>query len=515
MDNLTRASENDTDLGSLLLVNLTQQRNNATDDEGGDYLPDWTDLFLAACFSLLIVVTIVGNTLVIAAVITTRRLRSVTNCFVSSLAAADLLVGLAVMPPAVLLQLNGGEWELGEILCDSWVSLDVLLCTASILSLCAISIDRYLAVTQPLIYSRRRRSKRLAGLMIVVVWISAGAITSPPLLGCFPMVRNSLEIDKKCSYNMDRSYVVFSAMGSFFLPMLVMLYVYGRISCVIAKRHRSLETSDSSAAAPHHHHHHQQAGEHQGKFDSGGFPRAHKRSVIRRNCPQASSTKLAKSSLRQALSSRLSVSEYGTTSDATSTAAAPASSKPATTSSTTLQVPSLDVASSGNDHGGGGGPSSPTTTESSGGPTTLLSPSRGSAKPSGLARLGTIRSHQHSSCINRVTRETKTAGTLAVVVGGFVLCWLPFFILYLATPFVPVAPPDALMPALTWLGWINSAINPFIYAFYSADFRMAFWRLTCRHCFRDSGGRFDVLHPNAEHRGQMTNANWRQQTSRT
>ncbi|EZA46425.1 Beta-3 adrenergic receptor [Ooceraea biroi] len=84
----------------------------------------------------------VGNTLVIAAVITTRRLRSVTNCFVSSLAAADLLVGLAVMPPAVLLQLTGGTWELGEVLCDSWVSLDILLCTASILSLCAISIDR-------------------------------------------------------------------------------------------------------------------------------------------------------------------------------------------------------------------------------------------------------------------------------------------------------------------------------------------------------------------------------------
>lgn len=55
---------------------------------------------------VLSVASQVGNTLVIAAVITTRRLRSVTNCFVSSLAAADLLVGLAVMPPAVLLQVH-------------------------------------------------------------------------------------------------------------------------------------------------------------------------------------------------------------------------------------------------------------------------------------------------------------------------------------------------------------------------------------------------------------------------
>lgn len=66
-------------------------------------------------------------------------------------------------------------------------------------------------------------------------------------------------------------------------------------------------------------------------------------------------------------------------------------------------------------------------------------------------KFGTIRGNQQS-CINRVARETKTAGTLAVVVGGFVACWLPFFILYLVTPFVPMQPPDVLMPALTWLG---------------------------------------------------------------
>jgi len=74
------------------------------------------------------------------------------------------------------------------------------------------------------------------------------------------------------------------------------------------------------------------------------------------------------------------------------------------------------------------------------------------AEPTNMCKkLGTIRGNQQSS-INRVARETKTAGTLAVVVGGFVACWLPFFILYLATPFIPVEPPNALMPALTWLG---------------------------------------------------------------
>ncbi|XP_014616455.1 PREDICTED: tyramine receptor 1-like [Polistes canadensis] len=352
------------------------------------YLPNWTDLVLAALFCMLIVVTIVGNTLVIAAVITTRRLRSVTNCFVSSLAAADLLVGLAVMPPAVLLQLNGASWELGEILCDSWLSLDILLCSASILSLCAISIDRYLAVTQPLVYSRRRRSKRLAGLMIVAVWILAGAITSPPLLGCFP--RATDRDSKKCTYNMDSSsYVIFSACGSFFLPMLVMLYVYGRISCVIASRHRNLETNEADKTNR--------------RTRNATIERTKSMKIRRSEC-----------------------TVDGDTCERTSTEG--------------------DVTSS-------------------------------------CKKVGIVRGHQQS-CINRVARETKTAGTLAVVVGGFVACWLPFFILYLATPFVPMKLPEILMQALTWLGWINSAINPFIYAFYSADFREAFWRLTFRKCFK-------------------------------
>lgn len=99
-----------------------------------------------------------------------------------------------------------------------------------------------------------------------------------------------------------------------------------------------------------------------------------------------------------------------------------------------------------------------------------------------------IRIHQTSvsTRITSMRRENKTTQTLSIVVGGFVACWLPFFIVYLVTPFIEHGTiGDGVRTFLTWLGWVNSAINPFIYAFYSVDFRAAFWRLTLRRFFKN------------------------------
>ncbi|CAH1641438.1 unnamed protein product [Spodoptera littoralis] len=68
---------------------------------------DGVEISVVFILCLLIVVTVIGNTLIISAVVTTKRLRTVTNCFVTSLAVADLLVGIFVMPPAIAVHISG------------------------------------------------------------------------------------------------------------------------------------------------------------------------------------------------------------------------------------------------------------------------------------------------------------------------------------------------------------------------------------------------------------------------
>lgn len=73
-------------------------------------------------------------------------------------------------------------WIFGDVWCSVWLAVDVWMCTASILNLCAISLDRYVAVTRPVSYpsimSRKRAKALIAGL-----WVLSFVICFPPLVG--------------------------------------------------------------------------------------------------------------------------------------------------------------------------------------------------------------------------------------------------------------------------------------------------------------------------------------------
>lgn len=86
----------------------------------------------------------------------------------------------------------------------------------------------------------------------------------------------------------------------------------------------------------------------------------------------------------------------------------------------------------------------------------------------------------------RFRMETKAAKTLAIIVGGFIVCWLPFFTMYLIRAFCQLCIQPLLFSILFWLGYCNSAINPLIYALFSKEFRIAFktilYKCLCVHC---------------------------------
>ncbi|KAG8520933.1 5-hydroxytryptamine receptor 2B [Galemys pyrenaicus] len=190
-------------------------------EERGDK-PRWEALLIL----MVIIPTIGGNILVILAVSLEKKLQYATNYFLMSLAVADLLVGLFVMPIALLTIMFEAMWPLPLVLCPAWLFLDVLFSTASIMHLCAISVDRYIAIKKP-IQANQCNSRATAFIKITVVWlISIGIAIPVPIRGIETDVGNANNIT--CMMTKDRfsNFKLFGSLAAFFAPLAIMIITY-------------------------------------------------------------------------------------------------------------------------------------------------------------------------------------------------------------------------------------------------------------------------------------------------
>lgn len=204
-------------------------------------MPPWEAIGTAVILTLIIILTIVGNILVILSVFTYKPLRIVQNFFIVSLAVADLTVAILVLPLNVAYSIRG-RWDFGIHICKMWLTSDVLCCTASILNLCAIAMDRFWAITDPINYAQKRTVGRVLKL-IIFVWILSLLISSPPLLGWNDWP-DHFEEDTPCMLTSKKSYVIYSSLGSFFIPLIIMTIVY--IEIFVATRRRLRERAQAS-----------------------------------------------------------------------------------------------------------------------------------------------------------------------------------------------------------------------------------------------------------------------------
>lgn len=100
---------------------------------------------VSVTLSMIIFVAIIGNSLVIAAFCLKKRLRRASNYFMLNLAITDLSLAVFILPISAVYDVLG-DWLFGAEVCLIWTVLDVFISTASILSLVAISADRYMAI---------------------------------------------------------------------------------------------------------------------------------------------------------------------------------------------------------------------------------------------------------------------------------------------------------------------------------------------------------------------------------
>ena len=204
-------------------------------------MPQWEAIGTAVILTLIIIITVVGNILVILSVFTYKPLRIVQNFFIVSLAVADLTVAILVLPFNVAYSIRG-RWDFGIHMCKMWLTSDVLCCTASILNLCAIALDRYWAITDPINYAQKRTVERVL-ILIIGVWVLSLVISSPPLIGWNDWP-DHFDATTPCQLTANQGYVIYSSLGSFFIPLIIMTIVY--IEIYVATRRRLRERAQAT-----------------------------------------------------------------------------------------------------------------------------------------------------------------------------------------------------------------------------------------------------------------------------
>nr|pir hypothetical protein F15A8.5 - Caenorhabditis elegans [Caenorhabditis elegans] len=339
---------------------------------------------LLGLFSVLIILALFGNLLVCAAILWDRSLRKQPeNLFLVSLAVSDLLVSVLVMLFAAVNDILG-YWPFGQFYCQFWISFDITTCTASILNLCAISLDRYWHISRPMVYIRYCNRRRI-NYVIVLVWLISAGIGAAPLGFGFgsKVTINNLTGLPVCEMRLPLPYAIGSSMVSFFLPAMVMVILYTKLYLYARKHVRSIKTQLQQATS----------------------------FLI---------MQLASEKIREVI----------------------------------IYFHFLDA------------------------------PSRIVFQQFSMFAFYIFLPRSESTVRQtRIVSKSKASFfslTLGVIMGTFLVCWLPFFTVNILRAWLPEIFSSKTIMAVTWLGYANSSANPLIYSIFNRDFRRAFKKIIVR-----------------------------------
>lgn len=196
---------------------------------GTEYKVVSTFLIIATC-----VLGIIGNVMVILVVLTTKHMKTPTNCYIVSLAVADLMVLTAAGAPAVTSGIFG-YWVYGRYGCAGITYFQYLGINASSASITAFTIERYIAICHPMKAQSLCTNSRAKKIIALLWTLTCLYCTMWLYLAHIEEVVYSNVTLVVCGYRVKRNLympIYFVDFGVFFvLPLLLSTVLY----CLIAK----------------------------------------------------------------------------------------------------------------------------------------------------------------------------------------------------------------------------------------------------------------------------------------
>lgn len=192
----------------------------------------------AAILSVIFVVAVSGNTMLWMVIFRRKSLRTTSNALILCLSSADLLVSLINMPVTIYTILKG-VWVFSGALCTFFGFLNMVTFIGSVMSLAAISINRYILIVHPNKF-RKAYTKRNTALNILGVWLLSFALASPPLLGWASYGYLEGQSFCFCKWTDDVAYTFFMVGVCFGGPCSVMSYCYTKILLAFKNSQRNI-----------------------------------------------------------------------------------------------------------------------------------------------------------------------------------------------------------------------------------------------------------------------------------
>ncbi|XP_057708931.1 trace amine-associated receptor 13c-like [Corythoichthys intestinalis] len=195
---------------------------------------------LNALLSLTCILTVLLNLLVIVAISHFRQLHTPTNLLLLSLAVSDVLVGLLVWPTDIYQRTSC--WAFGDVACICYQLASFIILSTSVGNMVLISVDRYIAICDPLHYNVKVTVNRIQ-LCVCLCWFLLS-------LYCCILLRDHLAHPEKCrscygecAVHLNMKNGIFDMVVIFILPLSIIVMLYTRVFIVAVSQARAMRSN--------------------------------------------------------------------------------------------------------------------------------------------------------------------------------------------------------------------------------------------------------------------------------